>query len=91
MKYLFTQSVQCPVDRSVPAESRAALHVNLFKHLPFSVGVPNVRERFAVPHIANKVAGILPVMKAGIYSGIGSDDGGKEQAAAVVIGLGHSA
>lgn len=91
MEYPIIQSVQCPIDRIVTAETRAALYVNLFKHLPLSVGIPNVRERFTFPHVANKVAGILPMMKTGVYSRIGGDDGGKKQTTAVVIGLGHSA
>lgn len=81
------QIVQCPIDRIVAAERWTALHVNLFKHLPFAVGVPNLNKRFTFPHVANKVVGILPMMKTGVYSRIGGDDGGKKQTTAVVIGL----
>lgn len=76
---MFVQIVKRPVDRVVAAESGIALHVNLFKHLPFSVGIPNVRERFTFPHVANKAAGILAMMKTGVYPSIGGDDGGKNR------------
>lgn len=77
MGYLFTQSVQCPVDCIIAAESRAALHIDLLKHLPFLIGIPDGSQRISLPHIADQITGVLPVMEAGTNSGVCGDDRGK--------------